>query len=417
MNINKHLESYLKRYKQNSARVYKSDISKFMKHFDDNIYDLTEKDIESYFSTVNISQKARTRKISVLNNFFQYLESKDRHFKNPIVSGYGKLQKYQGHYNQTDKFKYDLEKWALSLNVMPVTIETYRYHILQFFDWYMDNPKSITFDKIKRYQKYLERKYKPSTTWLKIVAINSFLKYCLGNKASSVIQIKNLKLTPPKKDKGYYNVLTDNEMKSLLMQPDQGSMIGARDEAILYLMCGYGLRANEVCKLKFGDFERMRVDNQQKIWIRDRKGRAGGRAETAIILNGNSLIAMDNWLKKAGLRPDKDQPVFHQFIYDFQKEQNVPYKRLIKEKIPLTVRTIEHIVERYVNQACLSSDFKISPHALRHSAFTLLAREGVELIDLKYLAGHQNISTTMIYIHSVQSYNDHVGLHNPLNKI
>ncbi|KPA09126.1 integrase family protein, partial [Candidatus Magnetomorum sp. HK-1] len=46
----------------------------------------------------------------------------------------------------------------------------------------------------------------------------------------------------------------------------------------------------------------------------------------------------------------------------------------------------------------------------------LLAKEGVQLIDLKYLAGHQNISTTMIYIHSVQSYNDHVGMYHPLNK-
>jgi site-specific recombinase XerD len=56
-----------------------------------------------------------------------------------------------------------------------------------------------------------------------------------------------------------------------------------------------------------------------------------------------------------------------------------------------------------------------SPHALRHTALTLLAKAGVELIDLKALAGHQDVATTMIYLHSVQSYEDHVGLHNPIN--
>jgi site-specific recombinase XerD len=407
----------LKQYKSNSAKVYKSDISRFIDHFDGNINDLTEKDIETYFSNVNASQKARRRKISVLSKFFKYLEKKESSFKSPIVSGYGKQLKYQGVYNQTEKFEYDLNKWEKSLHVRDSTIQTYKYHISQFFKWYQDAPKSITFDKIKQYQKYLEERYKPTTTWLKMVALHSFLKTILGNKASSVIQIKDLNLIPPKKDKGYYNILSDNEMKTLLKAPDDQSKIGARDKAILYFMCGYGLRANEVCKIKFDDFERTRVNNQQKIWIRDRKGRANARSETAIILNGQSLIALDNWLKKSELNEEKGQPIFYQFIYDFQKADVVPYKKLINKKVPLTVRTIENIVQRYVYQTGLESDFKISPHALRHSAFTLLAKSGVELIDLKYLAGHQDISTTMIYIHSVQSYNDHVGLYNPLNVI
>jgi len=84
------------------------------------------------------------------------------------------------------------------------------------------------------------------------------------------------------------------------------------------------------------------------------------------------------------------------------------YHKRIKNKFPLTVRAMQDIIRRYVNSAKIERKFKISPHALTHSALTLLAKPGVELIDLKYLAGHQNISTTMIYIHSVQSYNDHV---------
>jgi len=88
----------------------------------------------------------------------------------------------------------------------------------------------------------------------------------------------------------------------------------------------------------------------------------------------------------------------------------------INKRSPITVRTIEKIIEKYSQSAGIKSSFTISPHALRHSALTLLAKEGVKLIDLKYLAGHQDISTTMIYIHSVQAYDDHVGLYHPLNQ-
>jgi site-specific recombinase XerD len=41
----------------------------------------------------------------------------------------------------------------------------------------------------------------------------------------------------------------------------------------------------------------------------------------------------------------------------------------------------------------------LSPHKLRHTCLTLLYREGVDLMTLKELAGHEDIGSTEIYAH------------------
>ncbi len=78
---------------------------------------------------------------------------------------------------------------------------------------------------------------------------------------------------------------------------------------------------------------------------------------------------------------------------------------------------IENIVNKYMSKAKIVRDGEtLSAHALRHTAFTMLAQARRPIQDIQKLAGHSDVKTTMIYVHSAQSYDDHVGMHNPLNK-
>ncbi len=103
------------------------------------------------------------------------------------------------------------------------------------------------------------------------------------------------------------------------------------------------------------------------------------------------------------------------FIYD-RNNHGLVIRRDRSDQ-PLSVKAVENIVKKYLGKARISrEEATLSPHALRHTAFTMLAQEGVKLHDIQKLAGHQDINTTMIYVHSAQSYDDHPGMHNPLNR-
>ena len=391
--------SFLERYKLSSFKVYKSEIKQFFSFYDGDIYTLSETDIVQYRDSLvsEISASSLSRKISILSKFFSYLEKHLEGFKNPISSAYGGQIKYQTDYQNTDKYESDLKGWLGSLHARDGTKETYRINVNSFFRWFKKPVKDITPEIIKAYKEEIISRYEQSTVWLKIVALNSFLKYKLGvEKAGLLISFSKLGLLPPKKDKGYYQVLNEQEIKSLLEQPDN-SLYGCRNKAILWLMCTYGLRANEICKLKHEDFEQERVNGQQKLWIRDRKGKASNRADTAIILNGKSLNAMDEWLSRiksqVGDEITPKTPVFNHFFWDLPKKCIALNRVRIQKKMPLTVRAIQDIIKLYVKSSGIKRTFKVTPHALRHTALTLLAKAGVELVDLKYLAGHQDLST------------------------
>jgi len=416
-------DRYLKKFKgKSSQKVYRSEIRQFFSFFSGDPSELNEKHFIRYRDHLGQNVKSGTikRKFSILNQFFKFLETRVKGFESPIGQEHGDMKSFQAaSYPDSDAFRGQLNGWMNTL-VRDSTKKTYSGHIRLFFQWVGKEPKDLIQDDFIRYRDYLliESRLKPSTVWNKFVAVNGFLKYLAGKsrKFKNPMEFGAMRLVPPKKDKGYYTVLTLKEARKLMRQPDQRTLIGKRDHAILRLMITYGLRANEVCKLRYQDLERERVKGQQKLWVRDRKGRIGRRADTDIILNGKVLEAFDRWMEACGIRFAPDTPLFAGFIWDVSAGGLAINYRRVRARKPLTVKAIENMVAKHVASAGLDRGERvISPHALRHTALTLLAKEGVELIDLKFIAGHQDVSTTMIYLHSVQSYDDHVGLHNPIN--
>ena len=66
--------------------------------------------------------------------------------------------------------------------------------------------------------------------------------------------------------------------------------------------------------------------------------------------------------------------------------------------VRLSARRIEQIVARCLQSAGLSGR-GFSPHKLRHTAATLMYQGGVDMLALKEILGHENVSTTQIYTH------------------
>lgn len=413
------LNQYLKKVNEGSQRVYRSEIQQFFEFKDCDISDITKETLHTYQERLSQEHSPKTakRKFSILNGFFKFLEKKIKTFKNPITT----LKDFKTHTGvRSEELKGYLDGFLAIQNTLN-TKKSYENLIKLFFSWANKDLCEISKTDILAYRDYLrENNYKDTTIWNKFISLNRFFKYIEreNRKFRNPIVFKELSLIFPKKDKGYYTVLSVSEAQRLLSQSDRKTEIGRRDYAILVMMLVYGLRANEVAGLRHKHLEHDRVKGQQKVWIVDRKGRFQNRPKTAIILNGKALQAFDMWVdivKGYGIKITGEMPIFLPFIYD-----RVDRKLVIRrDRLPnaLSVKSVENIVTRCIKRSKIQRDGEVlSAHSLRHTAFTVLAQEGVPIQDIQKLAGHQDINTTMIYVHSAQSYDDHPGMHNPLNK-
>ncbi|ODS33555.1 MAG: integrase family protein [Candidatus Scalindua rubra] len=412
------IKQYLKKFDGGSQKVYKSEIQQFFEFKNIGIRNINKKTLHAYQENIKMRHSYRTtkRKFSILNGFFKFLERKIKDFKNPVAS----LKEFKTHRGvENEELKKYLEDF-LGLQHRFNTRRIYENQIKLFFQWLGKDFQEINRTDILAYRDYLrENNYKDTTIWNKFISLNRFFKFIEreNRKFHNPVFFKELSLIFPQKDRGYYTVLSKTEALRFLEQPDRRSKIGKRDYTILLLMLVYGLRVNEIANLRYKNLEPERIKDQQKVWIVDRKGRYQNRPKTAIILNGKSLRAFDRWLDvvaKNGVIMTGDMPIFLPFIYDRVEKQLIIRKDRLS--YPLSVMAIENIVKKYLNMAKVHKEIvTLSPHALRHTAFTMLAQAGRPIQDIQKLAGHQDINTTMIYIHSVQNYDDHPGMYNPLN--
>ncbi|PIQ07704.1 MAG: recombinase XerC [Ignavibacteriales bacterium CG18_big_fil_WC_8_21_14_2_50_31_20] len=140
--------------------------------------------------------------------------------------------------------------------------------------------------------------------------------------------------------------------------------------AIFELLYGSALRVSELCALNYQD-----VDLIGKVI----KVKGKGSKERIVPLGTQSIEAIKNYLKF--LEPKiKSAPLF----------------------ISATGKRIyPRIIQKYVNENIqLVSDIsKKSPHVLRHSAATHMLDNGADLLSVKEILGHENLSTTQIYTH------------------
>lgn len=161
--------------------------------------------------------------------------------------------------------------------------------------------------------------------------------------------------------------------------PEISEVAGLRDKAILEVLFSTGLRVSEIVKL-----------NRESINLETREfgviGK-GGRARV-VFLSESSVY----WLKKyLAQREDDYKPLFIRYAGKKAEADKTG------EKLRLTVRSVQRIVEKYVKKARLP--IKITPHGLRHSFATDLLSAGADLRAIQEMLGHKNISTTQIYTH------------------
>lgn len=266
----------------------------------------------------------------------------------------------------------------ITRNLSKNTIISYERDLLSYIDFIQVNYKfrdfnQITKDHIMNFSRSLSRKGNSSSTITrKISSIKSFHRYL---SSENVVDMDiTRKIRKPKTTKSLPNVLNIQEVDKIIeLTYISNDALSLRNQAMLELAYGSGLRVSELLSLRISDLHL----NKGLVNILGK-----GNKERIIPLNENTVFALQKYIVEARpLLKAKKADVL--FVNRFGN----PLSRIGFFKLIKNLAKKANIVK------------EISPHTLRHSYATHLLENGADLRTVQDLLGHEDILTTENYTH------------------
>lgn len=259
--------------------------------------------------------------------------------------------------NTLEAYRRDGENFLFFLESYPISHwkQVEQQHLIDFLAWKKKNA------------------FAPASISRALIALKVF--FCFLKREQLVEQNVTLLLETPKIWQLIPEVLSLQEMNTLLKQPDVENLEGARDRAILEVLYATGIRVSELCQLKIQD-----VDD---AFVRI-KGKGG--KERVLPIGKPAVQAID-------------------YYFNFREKQTSQREEALfigKNKKPLTRLLVWQMVKKYAQQANIKKT--IFPHTFRHSFATHLLDNGADLRVIQELLGHANISSTDRYTHVSQKH-------------
>lgn len=221
----------------------------------------------------------------------------------------------------------------------------------------------------------------------KAVSIKRFYRYL---EVQNVLTGKNMIafLDSPKNKKSLPKYLTLQQSINLLKSVEGKNK--ERDFCIITLFLNCGLRLAELVSINISDIS---FDNNTLRVL------GKGNKERIVYLNQSTMEAITNYL---AIRP-RDNVIDRDALF------------ISNRRTRISRESVQKMVEKYLNKIGLGN-MGFSVHTLRHTAATLMYQHGnTDVLQIKSLLGHENLSTTEIYTHI---YDDQVRAavdNNPLN--
>ncbi|WP_288732259.1 site-specific tyrosine recombinase XerD [uncultured Phocaeicola sp.] len=199
-------------------------------------------------------------------------------------------------------------------------------------------------------------------------------------------------LDSPQIGKHLPDVLTVEEIDSLIGAIDRGSREGKRNCAILETLYSCGLRVSELCNLKISDL----YLNEGFIKVEGK-----GNKQRLVPISPRAVSELNDYFLVRGEKVIK--PGFEDYVFISNFGKNI--SRIM----------VFHIIKELANQIGLKKS--ISPHTFRHSFATHLLEGGANLRAIQCMLGHESIGTTEIYTHIDRNrLREEIIEHHPRNK-
>ena len=252
----------------------------------------------------------------------------------------------------------------------PNTVASYVSDVTAFFAETGSDPSGTGPEEIAGYFQERSKELSKRSQARLLSSLRSFFDWLIleGERKENPCD----KVDAPKLGRYLPEVLSVEEVSSIIDSVDTRTWQGARDRAILEMLYGCGLRVSEACGLQISC-----------VFAGEGFVRVIGKGDKERIVPLGEM-ASDAFRAYLAVRPESE-PQYDDiaFVNRFGK--------------PLSRISVFNMVRK---QALLAGVRKeISPHTFRHSFATHLIENGADLRVVQEMLGHESILTTEIYTH------------------
>jgi integrase/recombinase XerD len=245
----------------------------------------------------------------------------------------------------------------------------------------IQDPDEVTRDDVMAYEHALrQRGFAPTTIERRVSTVKGFSRFLVSEGLSTTDPCSVVPL--PKKPDRLPDVLSIEQVATVLYQPFPDSPAGLRDKAMLEVLYGCGLRVSELCGL---DLENLFLDEGALRVL------GKGDKERICPIDGTALSALEVYLRDG--RPGLVRPV--------SRADDADAVFLNQRGGRITRQSVHRIVATAGAHVGIEG---LHPHTLRHSFATHMLAGGADLRALQEMLGHSDISTTQIYTHVDRSH-------------
>jgi integrase/recombinase XerC len=277
---------------------------------------------------------------------------------------------------------YLLDGWRIDDFVASLTdladnsVRAYRSDVTAFARWGSTNgatgPEHMSRSILRRYVAVMVA----GGSSRKSVArrLSSLRRYGSWLRRNSLVDVDATRfLRPPKGEARLPHVLSTSELNALLdldSRSEHGDhRLATRDDAVIELLYGSGLRVSELCGLDLGDLDL--AQRSVQVWGK-------GSKQRRVPISQPAHDATKAWLSSGR----------SEFLNEFSGSALFLGARGKR----LDPRSVRRLIDA-------RSTSPTHPHALRHSFATHLLDGGADVRVVQELLGHADLATTQLYTH------------------